>query len=616
MPREQTEHYPWEELDWSAEESPVEHFWTSDLRSSPAELWPVLSDTSLVNARLGLPEMTFEERGGRLHGSSGKFLTLQEWVEVPWEWEAEKSLTAERRYSKGPACVVRVRYLLNDRLGGTRLTIYFGWTPRRWWSRPVLRWINQWLEKRYSALLLELDEEVVRAEGRVLQPSGGERSAAVSEFAIVNGMGQLLEAGFDSSETARLATHIREASDQVLFRIRPKVLAFEWGTELDEVLRLLLHATKAGLLSITWDVICPHCQGVRKEAKSLGDLREYGHCEVCDIDFDATTQESVEVTFRVLPEIREVREVFYCSAEPAKKPHIILQQNLAPEAIYKADLKLAEGRYRLRTAVGEGASRSLEAVPGGGLAELGWDLAHGNSEALELVDQYVRITLNNSTPSEASVVLEKLAHDSKALRPSELFGFQEFRDLFSEESLTTGLRLEVGYQNLLFSDIVGSSHLYTKLGDTSAFNAVHEHFVALQEIVRSHQGAVVKTIGDAMMASFRSPLQALEASIAIQRAFPPGGQEIALRVSVHRGQCLAVKLDSNIDYFGNAVNYAAKVQSMAGAGEIVYSAAFFELPVIAEHAERCGLDFRTLPSKQQFGEGYGPVVLARLGASL
>ncbi len=605
--------YPWD-LDWEPGDAPVEHFWTTDLKASSKALWPLLADTNAVNARLGLPEMKFEERGGQLHGSSGKFLTRQEWVEVPWEWEVEKSLTAERRYGKGIARAVRVRYVLSDRNGGTRLTIYFGWVPRRWWSGALLRWVNQWLQKRYTRVLAELDELATNTK-ETAQCYHLINDATVDEARLGKGLSEVVDAGFSTFDVGRLANYIRGASDQVLFRVRPKVLAFEWGLELNEVLGLLLQSTKAGLLSISWDVMCPHCQGVRREARSLGELRELGRCDICDIDFSATTQESIEVTFKVLPEIREIREVFYCSAEPARKPHIVLQHTVAPHSTHTTHLTLTEGRYRLRSALGDGPSLVLEVVQAGGVVDVSWTPREQCVESPMIIDSHVSLIVTNPDESQLNIVLEKLAHDSSVLRPSDLFNNQQFRDLFSKESIASGLQLEVGAQTLLFTDIVGSTALYSILGDTKAFNVVHAHFVALQEIIKSRNGAVVKTIGDAMMAAFSHPEEALLAGIEIQQMFRLGEQDIALRVSIHRGLCLAVRLDSNIDYFGSVVNYTAKMQSVAGAGDVVFSKEFYALPNISDRARDCGLKMQERRLRSSFESDKEVVLVAKLSES-
>lgn len=564
--------------------------WEIDVRASPEALWPLLADTSDLNARLGLPEMQFEERDGSLFGSLGSRLFRHEWRELPWQWVAGKSILAERRYSRGFARAVRVRYLLADHHEGTRLNVRIEWAPRYWWCRPLLRFINLWLRKQYVRVLGNLDAPASpQLASNAHFPSS--TSDQVDESRLRMAIDRLTEQGFSQTETKRLAQHIRNASNEQLFRIRPKNLANKWGMELADLLSLLLHATRSGLLRLSWDVMCPHCHGVRRESRSLGELREFGRCDICDIDFQATMLESIEVTFKVLSEIREVREVFYCSAEPAKKPHIVLQQHIAPGATCETQLTLTPGRYRLRRSTGNHAPLSLKIIDAGGADSVVWNTSEeaGPSTPV-LLNTETTLTLANSSDEQVSMILEAVAGDPMALRPSELFNFQQFRDLFSEESIASGLKLEVGHQTLLFTDIVGSTRLYSELGDTKAFNLVRSHFVALQEIVGERKGVVIKTIGDATMAAFLHPEDALQAAVEIQKAFSPGGpHQVALRVSIHRGLCLAVRLDSNIDYFGNTVNYAAKMQSAAGAGEIVFSKEFLSQPNIAEQLRTLGL---------------------------
>jgi class 3 adenylate cyclase len=576
---------------WVEVDRCIETTWTTQLSSKREALWPLLADTSSLNERLGLPEVNFEELDGSLYGSCGRGLLRQEWVEVAWEWEAARWLIAERHYSRGPALAVRVRYLLDDDEGGTKLTVQLSWIARSWWSRPVLRYINRWLRAQYERVLQELDELAGNPTRDPLPPVAP-TDVKVDENRLRSAIQELTEGKISRTDVDRLADFIRRGSDQQLFRIRPKQLAFEWGMELDDVLSLLLRATRAGLLRLSWDVMCPHCQGVRKESRSLGDLREFGRCDVCNIDFDSTGLESIEVTFRVLAEIRVVSEVFYCSAEPAKKPHILLQHRLDPGESYEVELGLSPGRYRLRRAVGDGARVSFEiGKASGGDEPLIWNTTDASPGSPRSIGPRAKLVLGNSENESVPVVLEKVAEDSAALRPSELFNLQQFRDLFSEESITSGLKLEVGYQTLLFTDIVGSTQLYGELGDTRAFNIVHAHFVSLQKIVGARRGAVVKTIGDAMMAAFQRPEDALAAAIEIQQKFVGDDEEpLRVRAALHRGMCLAVRLESNIDYFGQAVNYAAKMQSVAGAGQIVLSNEFCAQPGIEAQVRGAGLE--------------------------
>ena len=72
-------------------------------------------------------------------------------------------------------------------------------------------------------------------------------------------------------------------------------------------------------------------------------------------------------------------------------------------------------------------------------------------------------------------------------------------------------------------------------------------------------------------------------ALAIQRAFSSDAADaIRVRVSIHQGPCLAVNLNAGIDYFGRVVNLAAKLQALAAAHQIVFSAAIGEEPAVAE----------------------------------
>lgn len=543
-----------------------------------------------MNRRLGLPEMFFEEREGRLHGRSGPFWSRHAWIELPWEWQVAKSLTAERDYSRGLAKSVRASFDLDDNGNGTRLAICFSWQPRSWWSRPLLHGINRWLKRRYDAFLSEIDEQL--ASGEVPRANHTPSGHPVDENRLAVGTQILLDAGWSASEIDRLKTWIRTAEDDELFRIRPKMVAFEWGMDWEELVPLLLHATRAGWLRLSWDIMCPHCQGVRQELRSLGDQRELGHCEICDIDFSTTGLESMEVTFRILPELRSVREVFYCSAEPAKKPHMLLQRALDPGESLETKLSLNPGRYRLRRALGQGATIPFQIEATSPMTGLEWSTTSERPATPLTLNPDLSLRITHTGEQRSGVVLERVAEDPKALRPRELFCFSAFRDLFSEESVASGLNLEVGYQTLLFTDIEGSTRLYSELGDVEAFNLVRQHFVVLGEHIAGRSGAVVKTIGDSMMAVFLRPEDALLATVDIQEAFSSSeALPLKLRLSVHRGLCLAVRLDSHIDYFGNAVNYAAKLQNAIRGGEIAISDSFHALPVVVRQIEERSMGF-------------------------
>jgi class 3 adenylate cyclase len=180
--------------------------------------------------------------------------------------------------------------------------------------------------------------------------------------------------------------------------------------------------------------------------------------------------------------------------------------------------------------------------------------------------------------------IERASWSDDALRPGMLLSFQEFRDLFAEEYIGADVKIAVGEQTLLFTDVVGSTAFYASRGDPAAFVEIKRHFDEVFAIVAKNRGAVVKTIGDAVMATFVNPVDAVRASREIHDAFHPGRTDtpIRLRISLNTGPCIAVRLNANADFFGSTVNIAAKLQAMAEGYQIAMSDATYRAAGVAE----------------------------------
>lgn len=146
---------------------------------------------------------------------------------------------------------------------------------------------------------------------------------------------------------------------------------------------------------------------------------------------------------------------------------------------------------------------------------------------------------------------------------------QTFRDLFPRETLPPSESLLIRRVAILFTDLAGSTALYTRHGDTRAYDLVRKHFDLLFDIVDRHHGVVVKTIGDAIMGAFMEPVDALRAAIAMHRQLDTLNQDLSLppddylilKAGIDLGPCISVTLNNRLDYFGTTVNTAARVQS-------------------------------------------------------
>jgi class 3 adenylate cyclase len=203
----------------------------------------------------------------------------------------------------------------------------------------------------------------------------------------------------------------------------------------------------------------------------------------------------------------------------------------------------------------------------------------------ELVDSSVApngvLRLVNPAAAPVTFVVETAAWLELALRPGKLVSFQTFRDLFSKDYLATGVQLAVGEQTILFTDLVGSTAMYEERGDPAAFVAVKQHFDRVFAIIGENRGAVVKTIGDAVMGAFNDPVDAVKAARAIHAAFPPSDNGLRLRISINTGPCIAVRFNASVDYFGHAVNVAAKLQALAEGWQIAISERTADDPRVA-----------------------------------
>jgi class 3 adenylate cyclase len=556
----------------------IEAFWIFDLPGTPRALWPFISDTSRMNRALGTAEMTFWEQGGKRFGRSKAGGITQEWHEVPWNWVAEQWLANVRIYSRGLMRMNYAIYQLEATATGTRVYVYIGCIPRGSISAVAVRVGLNMIRKAHERVLPKIAAQLDRLRPEVLQlppPALSEES----ESRLRAAREALLAEGMPQEAVDKLVDWIRTGDDADLHRIQVRERARTWKLPELDVLRVALHATRQGVLDLSWDTICPHCRGVRDETNKLSDLPAGSHCETCAIDFTTDQAEAVEVTFRVHPSIRDVPVVLYCSAEPARKEHIRVQVGVAPGATTELKPSLEPGRYTVWAGHRGGWYLDIE---DNAPAELVWE-DHPEGTIIKAAPEPA-VKFHNDGAEDEQFTIERVSWSDDALRPGMLLSFQEFRDLFSEEYLGADVKLAVGEQTLLFTDVVGSTAFYASRGDPAAFVEIKRHFDEVFAIVTKNRGAVVKTIGDAVMATFVNPVDAVRASQQIHKTFHPTREDtpIRLRISLNTGPCIAVRLNANADFFGGTVNIAAKLQALAESYQIAMSEATYRAPGVAD----------------------------------
>ena len=391
---------------------------------------------------------------------------------------------------------------------------------------------------------------------------------------------------------------IEDGPDRELCRIN--ALAFAGRHELNEedVIAAFLHSARLGIFDMSWNILCPACGGVLDSGATLKTIKEAGYtCVLCAEDCEPTLDEIVEVTFTISPRVRKIaahdpetlpfieyyRQVFWSSGVDLPDDEILAkwfdETTLNAVELSAGDkrvlsLQLPEGYVIIFDPVLH-MSQHIE-VKGEPLSEnqsLSFVMTrdHAPSATVQMRPGPLRLALENRlnvrTLPAIWIVTEKVHELVSKRRPfvtaKRLLTNQTFRDIYRTDTLDVDQRLKITSLSFLFTDLKGSTELYERVGDLVAYDWVRAHFRVLNEIVAAERGAVVKTIGDAVMATFPTPDRAMAAALKMREALKDLKGDLLLKIGIHEGPCLAVSLNDRQDYFGRTVNIAARVQGLA-----------------------------------------------------
>ncbi|MBI2390278.1 MAG: adenylate/guanylate cyclase domain-containing protein [Deltaproteobacteria bacterium] len=387
----------------------------------------------------------------------------------------------------------------------------------------------------------------------------------------------------------RLLELLRTRPDEEVASIRPFEVARAWGEGRREVLRAFLHAARAGLVELQWQINCPTCRVGASTARTLSEVERRAHCEACDIDYDADFGEHVEAMFRISPSIRQVDTAVYCASSPWFRPHVFGQLTVpAGETVTRA-CALPPGSLLLRT-LGHGRRGTLaneRHAPKTLRVRIDDRALAVEAEGEVPLGRDTEIVIESRVGRSELLLIERTGWSADIVLGSVIATFPDFLDLFATEAPASGVELSVSSLTLLFSDLTGSTALYERVGDARAFAIVEQHFRDMERAIAAHGGAIVKTMGDAVMATFGSPADAMRAASdmveACERAH--GDLGLGVKVGLHEGPCLAVRANEKLDFFGTTVNVAARLQAQAHGSEIVIAESLLSHPEVAAQVE-------------------------------
>lgn len=416
--------------------------------------------------------------------------------------------------------------------------------------------------------------------------------------------------GLSARAVQALSHRIETADDLSLFRMNPISFAQENKLAEREAVDVFLHATRAGLLEFSWGLLCPACGAFLTTPAALRSLANK-YCSMCEVEVPPSDG-SIEVAFTVAPRTRTIRyhepekldlksEWAHVFFSPSRQIQLSLRE-LFPKMLLDSVL-IEPQRSTLRRTFSEPGRFALSAPMQHSLlhievrenatarsAEV--DLIEGQflPAQIEVAPGPVELHVNNRVgvriPAAFALNVippkkDRTSTPQRIMQPyltgKQLVTSQTFRELFRTESIPSESGLELKSLTVLFTDLKGSTELYEKVGDFRAYSLVRDHFNLLKRIIVSESGALVKTIGDAVMASFARPTQAVSAAAAMNREIRTvGSGSLELKIGMHTGPCIAVESNERLDYFGRTVNIAARAQSAADANQIVVTDSVYQ----------------------------------------
>ena len=428
-----------------------------------------------------------------------------------------------------------------------------------------------------------------------------------------------LRSSADPAVVAVIEELIANGSDRQLCRVNILALAKDKGLDEEKTIGGFLHAARLGLFDLTWNVLCPGCAGVLDVAQTLKSVHKEAYdCALCATGYEPTLDEMVEVAFTVNPRVRRIaahdphslppweyfRQIFWSSGIDLPEtgfedlmekvtidsielpPHQKAQMSLQVPAEFLIVFEPVTHAAHFIDVKGEPTKERQNLA-------LIFNRVQAPTVTTEMRPGPLRLALENQTDSRVLpsvwVAGDTLHHMLAKRRPfltaKRLLTNQIFRDIYRTDTLDVDQGLKLTSLTFLFTDLKGSTELYDRVGDLVAYDLVREHFRVLNEIVASEAGAVVKTIGDAVMATFPTPDRALAAALRMSDSVRKIKNDLLIKIGIHEGPCLAVTLNDRLDYFGQTVNIAARVQNLADSQAILATKSVVEHPGVSRLIE-------------------------------
>ena len=542
--------------------------WEWQLDSSPAELWPHVSNTERVNAAAGLPPVEYvtrrDERGVKHRFGSFKLgWTRLSWEEHPFEWIEGRRFSILREFENGPfQWFVSTVELVPRPEGGSLLRHSVRIATHGLIGRLIAHIeVNIKGRKPLDRIYRRIDDVV----------SGKLKASTVTDpFVPVTSSASKLRKKLENFRSRfegkvsdqncldRFLDMLAQSPAQDLARIRPRAIARQLHVNPDQLTLVCLEACHAGLLELHWDILCPTCRVAAVIKDSLNEIDRHANCEACEHDFDVDFTSAVEMIFRVHPDLRQADLRTYCVGGPEHAPHVIAQIQVAAGETFEFDLNLDPGSYVLRgSQLPYTIGIAVDGSPGTNRTVILLRPEQSARRAVRIHGERQLLTLVNEYPYEILVRLERTTARKDVVTAAEALQLPLFKQLFPAEAVTRDRLSSMSMCTLVALRITNILDLFTELGDSPTADCLQQTMAFCRTTIEAQGGVLIKEQDDRLLASFAQAqtglLAALELDETLSAKCSTASAFPVVQIALHRGVAMSTSMNGKLDFFGRSV---------------------------------------------------------------
>ena len=557
------------------------------LKSSSEDLWPLVSNTERLNKAIGMQSVEYrtekDETGAvRKFGSFRLAGMSIAWEEHPFEWVEGSRMGILREFESGPfVWFMSSVELIPSSGGGTELIHRVKIQPRNTIGRVISTLEAGWKGKRaLDKVYNRIDQTLQKANASETQQDPFESPKKLTSVQSERLRMRIEEAeknGVSEKVASKLEHYLRTAASQALAQIQPYRLAVQLHVGRDEMLDACLIAANCGLLKLQWDIICPTCRAPASNEEVLSNIKNHTECEVCDVEFQSNVGNAIELVFQADGEIRTVDRGQYCSGGPVHSPHVVTQLRIEPGEQLEVDINLTQGDYLMR-GVGATQRQRLRVKAQGAPSQLDLRLSHLGtiSNVPVLRAGPIAISLFNDEDQTRVIRVERTVERDNIVTAAAISADAKFRSLFPEQTFDRGMPVATEELALFWATVTNVDEVYRLRSEPEAYLLFQQLLQEIETIVNDHQGAVTKTVGEGLMASFQDRSKAVAAGLAIKDELRLSNKfdGLEIGIGIHRSRTLVTTQNGRLDYFGAAVRLVETLAKRAGQGVLLTATVF------------------------------------------